>query len=40
MNINYKAKVNLNIEEKARGLGMIYPYELKVMDEGGEGRDD
>ena len=40
MNITYKAKVNLNVEEKARALGMIYPYELKVLEEEGEVQDD
>lgn len=39
MNLSYKSKVNLNVEKKARALGMIYPYELKVMDEG-ESKDD
>ncbi len=40
MNTFYNTKINLNIEEKARELGMIYPYELKVMDKEGESRDD
>lgn len=39
MNISYAAKVNINVEKKARALGMIYPYELKVMEEG-EAKDD
>lgn len=40
MNLTYKAKINLNIEEKARKLGMIYPYELKVIDDKGAVKDD
>ncbi len=40
MNISYQAKINLNVEKKARELGMIYPYELKVMDEEGDKKDD
>lgn len=40
MNISYNRKINLNVEEKARELGMIYPYELKVMDGEGESKDD
>lgn len=40
MNISYNSKMNLRIEEKARELGMIYPYELKVLDEEGESKDD
>ena len=40
MNINYKSSINRNIEEKARGLGMIYPHELKVIEEEGESKND
>lgn len=40
MNITYQAKINLNIEKKARKLGMIYPYELKVIDNEGAVKDD
>ena len=40
MNISYNSKINLNVEEKARELGMIYPYELRVIDEEGESKDD
>lgn len=40
MNINYKAKINLKVEEKARELGMIYPHELRMMDSEGDVEDD
>ncbi len=40
MNISYRATINLNVEKKARALGMIYPHELRVMDEGGKSEND
>lgn len=40
MNITYQSKVNLNVEKKARALGMIYPYELKVLEEEGDVQND
>lgn len=32
MNISYKAKTQFNVETEARKLGMIYPSEVKVLD--------
>lgn len=31
MNIGYATKINFNVEEEARKLGMIYPSEAKVI---------
>jgi len=35
MQLSYSAKVNFNIERKARGMGMIYPDEINVIQEKG-----
>jgi hypothetical protein len=32
MNWSYQVKINANIEQEARRLGMVYPSEVKVLD--------
>jgi len=33
MHLSYSFKVNYNIEKKARAMGMIYPEEVRVINE-------